>query len=113
MFFNEVIHSLSKASLTYENFIIMDDFNIDVHANGVEVDKLDVFCNLFNLINLIKIEACCTKSQKSTVDLFLTNRPLSFQKARATDTGISDCHKLNSTFFKISLYSFKTQNYFL
>lgn len=63
----------------------MGDFNKDVNTAGVEVDKLDVFGNIFNLTNLIKIETCCTESKKSTVDLFVTNRPLSFQKTRAIE----------------------------
>ena len=66
----------------------------------MDVDKLDEFCNLFDLTNLIKTETCCTKNHKSTIDLFLTNRPLSFQKNRTTETGISDYHELISTFFK-------------
>ena len=112
-FFKEVIDSLSKATLTYENVIIIGDFNIDINTTGMDVDKLDEFCNLFDLTNLIKTETCCTKNHKSTVDLFLTNWPLPFQKNRTTETGISDYHKLISTFFKISLYTFKTQNYLL
>ena len=62
----------------------MRDFNIDVNTTRVEIDKLDEFCNLFGLTNLIKIETCCTKSLKSTIDLFLRNRPLLLQKTRAT-----------------------------
>ena len=100
MLFKEVSHSLGKASLIYKNFIIMGDFNIDINTAGIEVDKLDEFCNLFNLKNLIKTEPCCTKNHKSTIHLFLTNRPLSFQKTRATETGISDYHQLISTFLK-------------
>ena len=84
MFFKEITHSLSKLSLTKEIFIIMDGFNINVNTTVFEVDKLDVFCNLFDLTNLIKTETCCTKNHKSTIDLFLTKRPLSFQKIRAT-----------------------------
>ena len=97
-FFKEVTDSLSKASLAYENLIIMGDFDIDINTAGMDVDKLDEFCNLFDLTNLIKTETCCTENHKSTIDLFLTNRPLSFQKTRTTETGISDYHKL-STFF--------------
>ena len=78
----------------------MGDFNIDINTAGMNVDKIVEFCNLFDLINLIKTETCCTKNHKSTIDLFLTNRPLSFQKSRTTETGISDYHKLISTFFK-------------
>ena len=99
-FFKEVTDSLSKASLTYENLIIMGDFDIDINTAGMDVDKLDEFCNLFDLTNLIKTETCCTKNHKSTIDLFLTNRPLSFQKNRTSETGISDYHELISTFFK-------------
>ena len=76
-FFREVADSLCKASLTYD------------------------------LTNLIKTEACCTKNHKSTIDLFLTNRPLSFQKNRTTETGISDYHKLIATFFKSHYTRFK------
>ena len=96
----EVTDSLCKASLTYEHFIIMGDFNIDIKTAGMEVDKLDEFCNLFDLTNLIKTETFCTKNHKSTIVLILTNRPLSFQKTRTTETGISEYDKLISTFLK-------------
>ena len=99
-FFKQVSDSLSKASLTYENFIIMGDFNIDINIAGMDVDKLDEFCNLFDLTNLIKTETCCTTNDKSRINLFLTDRALSFQKSRTTETGITDYHKLISTFFK-------------
>ena len=66
----------------------------------MDVDNLDEFCNLFDLTNLVKTETRCTENHKSTIDLFLTNRPLSFQKTRTTETGIRHYHKLISTFFK-------------
>ena len=78
-FFKEVSDSLVKSSLAYGTFINMGDFDIDINTAGIEVDKLDEFCNLFELTNLIKTETSCTKNYKSTIDLFLTNRPLSFQ----------------------------------
>ena len=78
----------------------MGEFNIAMNTAGMDFDKLDEFCNLFDLTNLIKTETCCTKNHKSTKDLFLTNRPLSFQKTRTTETGISDYHKLIPTFLK-------------
>ena len=86
MLFNEVTYFLSKGSLTFESLIIMGYFNTNINTTGVEFDKLDDFCNLFNLTNLIKIETWCTKSYKSTIELFLINRPMSFQKTRATET---------------------------
>ena len=60
--------------------------------------NFDEFCNLFDLTILIKTEICWTKNHKSTIDLFLTNWPLSFKKTRATETGISDYHNFISTF---------------
>ena len=78
----------------------MGDFNIDVNASGPGKDKLDEFCNLFDLTNLVKEVTCCTNNHRSTIDLILTNRPDSFQKTCSTETGVSDYHKCISTFFK-------------
>ena len=52
-FLKEVSDSLSKASLTYKHFTIMGDFNIDINTAGIEADKLDEFCSLFDVTNLI------------------------------------------------------------
>ena len=100
IFFEELSESLSKAFLKYQNIIIMGVFNIDLKIRGFGFNKLDQFCDLFNLTNLIKTETCFTKSHKSLIDLFLTKKPLSFQKTHVTETGLSDYHKLISTFFK-------------
>ena len=99
-FFKEVSDSLSKTSLTFERLIIMGDFNIDINTAGMDVHKLDEFCNLFDLTSLVKAETCCTKNHKSIIYLFLRNRSLSFQKTRTNETGISDYHELISTFLK-------------
>ena len=45
----EVSNSVSKTSLTYENFIIMGDFNFNTAV--IEIDALDEFYNLFDLTN--------------------------------------------------------------
>ena len=55
---------------------------------------------LVNLTNLIKIETCFPKSHKSHINLFLTSKPLSFQKTHQTERDLSDYHKLISTFLK-------------
>ena len=78
----------------------MGDFNIDLKIKGFGFNKIDEFCDLFNLTNWIKTETCFTKSHKSLINLFLTNKPLSFQRTYVTETGLSDYHKLISTFFK-------------
>ena len=79
----------------------MGDFNIDINTAGMDFDKLDEFCYLFDLKILIKTEKCCTKNHKSTIDLFLTNV---FQKTRTTETGISDYHKLVFIFLNFIIH---------
>ena len=100
IFFEELLESLSKGILKYQSIIIMGDFNIDLKIKSFGFNKLDQFCDLFNLTKLIKTETCFAKSHKSFIDLFLTNKPLSFQKTHVTETGLSDYHKLIWTFLK-------------
>ena len=78
----------------------MGDFNIDVTDRGVEFHKLDKFCDLFNLTNLITSPTCFTKTQRSTTDLILKNKGSCFQKTKVTEIVLSDFHKLISTFLR-------------
>ena len=64
------------------------------------LDKLEQFCSLFNLQSLIKKETCIKKSHKSTIDLILASKPLSFQSSSVIEIGLSDYHKLIPTFVK-------------
>ena len=77
--FDKQSFCLSKASETYKNFIATKDFNIDKRTNGREYEKSEDFCSLFNLSNLIKSETCFSKNHKSTIDVFTTKKPNSFQ----------------------------------
>ena len=77
-FLDELTTSLSKIVMKYENIIIMDDFNID--KKGLGCGQLDAFRDVFNLTNLIYSETYLMKNYKSTIDLFLTNKPKSFFK---------------------------------
>ena len=43
----ELKKSLSKASESYKNFILMDDFNSSINSPSVERNKLDKLCILF------------------------------------------------------------------
>ena len=79
----------------------MGDFNMDITKEYFSgFDKLEELCDTFNLTNLIKSETCYTNNHKSTIDLFFTSKPLSFQGTSSTETGLSDCHKLISSFMK-------------
>ena len=73
----------------------MGDFNIDIKEEDCsEFDKLEEFCDTFNLTSSTKYETCYTNNHKSAIDLFLTNKPLFFQRTATTETKSSDCHKL-------------------
>ena len=51
-YFEEIKEVISKALCKYENLITMGDFNID----NSDKDKLENFCDLFNLTNLVHSE---------------------------------------------------------
>ena len=48
-FYNIMHERVNKFNVSYEHFIIMGNFNIDVTNRRVEFDKLYEFCDLFNL----------------------------------------------------------------
>ena len=54
----------------------MADFNIDLKFKGIGFNKLDEFCDLL----VSSQHTCFTKSQKSLINLSLTDNPLSFPK---------------------------------
>ena len=108
-FFEETNEVISKALCKYENLIVMGDFNIDIKSSNSEKDKLEYFCDLFNLANLVHSDTCFMKNIKSTIGLILTNKPLHFQKTHVVQTGLSDYHKMISTFFKASSSKLRTK----
>ena len=61
------------------------------------------------MVNLIHSETCLMKNHKSTIDLILTNKSKSFFKTHTAETGLSDCHKLISTFFKSKAPNLKSK----
>ena len=79
----------------------MGDFNIDIKkANSTAYDKMEKLCDTFNLENLVNPEIRFIYNHKSTIDLVLTNKSKSFQITNVTGTGVSDGHKLVTTFMK-------------
>ena len=101
IFFEELTKSVCKALNTYDNIIVMGDFNIHTNKNEtIGHDKLDVFCDTLSLTNLLKSDTCYTNNHKSTTDLLLTNKPRSFQFTSVTETSLSDYHRLITTFMK-------------
>ena len=91
----------------------MGDFSIDLNKTDcIGFGKLEEFCDNLNLTNIVKRNTCFTKSNKSTIDLLLTNKPMSFQLTNTTETGLSDCHKLISSFMKSYISRLKRKTIF-
>ena len=71
----------------------------------VEVDDtaMSDFCNTFDLVSLI-IEPTCYKNptKSSCIDLFLTNKTLSFQNSCGIETSLSDFRRMILTATKMT-----------
>ena len=95
----------------YENFIIMEDINIDMKdSKAIGFNKLSDFMNLYNLKNILKDNTCYHKGHKSLIDIILTNKPLKFMSTKCYELGISDCHKLISTCLRQKVARLKPKN---
>ena len=96
-FFEELTKSVCNALNTYDNIIVMGNFKIDINKDEtIGNGELDVFCSTLNLINLVISDTYYT----STTDLFLTNKPCSFQFTGVTETGFNNYHRLITFFIK-------------
>ena len=59
------------------------------------------FCDIYNLKNLVKKPTCYkSPDSPSCIDLFLTNRPRTFQSTTTVETGIFSFYKLVVTVLK-------------
>ena len=55
------------------------------------------------VLSLNRLIVTCFKSSKGTLlDVLLTNKPKSFQKTFVCETGLSDCHNLVATIFRLT-----------
>ena len=83
-------------SLTYENFVLLGDFNADI-----EDSALKDFCNLYSLTSLISRATSWKNFSKSTCsDLILTKRAKFFQNTNIIETVLSDIHIIVITIFR-------------
>ena len=80
---------------TYENFVVIGDFNL-----LVEKSHLEVIILAYDLSSLIKKPTCYQSHTPSCIDLILTNRKHLFQLSNTFETGLSDHHKLICTILK-------------
>ena len=66
----------------YDNILLLGDFNSEFSE-----PCLNDFCDIYNLKNLVKEPACYKNPDKpSCIDLFLTNRPRTFQCTTTIET---------------------------
>ena len=94
-FITELTKILDKCRGSYENTVILGDFNMQP-TNQI----LETFLEDNSFVNLIKSNTCFKSKPGSCIDLILTNRPKCFQNSRMMETGISDHHALIFTFLK-------------
>ena len=73
---------------TYENFVVIGDFNLPV-----ENSHLEAIIQAYDLSSLKKKRTCYQSHTPSCNDLILTNRKHLFQLSNAFKTGLSDHHK--------------------
>jgi hypothetical protein len=95
-FLKNISTSLNKHMSSYDNLILVGDFNSEMIENDMKE-----FCETYHLKNLIKEPTCFKNPHNPTsIDLILTNRINSFQHSDVIETGLSDFHKMTITVLK-------------
>ena len=95
-YFTELDRVLDSYLITYDKYILVGDFNREINDT-----HMHNFMVNFGLNNIVKDKTCFKNpNNPSCIDLFLTNKPRSFQHTTTFDTGISDFHKMVITSFK-------------
>ena len=81
-------------STSYDNFVILGDFNIEM-----EEQQIKDFCDNYSLKSLIRQPTCYKKSPSNPtcIDLILTNAPQKFQSTCVLETGLSEFHLITVT----------------
>ena len=85
----------------------MGDLNLNTLKNGADTNHyLSDLYDTFSLANLISSSTCFKWLSGTSIDVFLTNRMRSFYNTAITETGVSDHHKLITSFFILHLNEF-------
>ena len=93
-FLNELDKMIDYFSVSYDNHVIIGDFNLEPSAG-----LLKNFMKSNALYNLIKVDTCF-KGKGTCIDLILTNRKYSFKNTNTFETGLSDHHHMIYTMLK-------------
>ena len=95
-FLNSIGKELDKFLPSYENILILGDFN-----SSMMEKEMQEFCEIYGLENLIKEPTCYKNpSNPSSIDVMLTNKITSFHNSITLETGLSDHHKMTLTVLK-------------
>ena len=94
-FLNRINSILDHYLTTYENIILIGDFNL-----CVENTHLEATLENYDLDNLINMPTCYQSNDPTCIDLILTNKKNLFKLSDTFETGLSDHHKLISTILK-------------
>ena len=95
-YFQKVTHAMDFYAKSYDKFLLAGDFNIEEHQ-----EPLISFLKQHNSKNLVKGKTCYKSVENpSCIDLFITNRPNSFQNTNIVNVGCSDFHKMTITVMK-------------
>ena len=62
--------------------------------------KIKELCIPYELHNLVTESTCFTHTHESAIDVILTNCKYNFMHSKASDTGLSDFHKMVCTFMR-------------
>ena len=93
----------NKAFSKYDRIILMGDMNIE--SNEREQTKTTSklskeLCITYDLHNLVTESTCFTHTHESAVDVILTNCKYNSMHSKASETGLSDFHKMVCTFMR-------------
>ena len=104
-FSNDFINTFDKASVKYENFLIMGDINYDMLVAEKSKTMREI-CDVCDLSNIVKGPTCFTKTTLPSLnDLILTNRANFCMNTLNFNCGLSDVHNIISVQIKGSLPS--------
>ena len=99
---NEIIKSLieiqSSVLYTMQKTLLRLKITAPTNVNHSIIYNFSLSNVILTFIHVFNnLEIKCTKNK---IDPSYTNKPLSFQVTSTTETGLSDCHKLISTFMR-------------
>ena len=99
---NRATSILDNYLTTYENIILIGDFNLYVENTHFEATLEN-----YDLNNLINKPTCYQSNKPTCIDLILTNRKSLFKLFNTFETGLSDHHELISAILKSGGFKWK------